>query len=89
MCVKQIVLFFGQETVVVVETCEILLLIFFKKGLLLLKKHFETSSLMLPRNIHLLCHSTVHPVNIHIIRPNDRKMHARCKRGQRGSGHKA
>ena len=26
-----------------------------------------------------LCHSTVHSVNIHIIRPNDRKTHARCK----------
>ena len=40
-CGRQIVLFFQQETVVVVETCEILL-IFLKKGLLLLKKHFET-----------------------------------------------
>ena len=39
-------------------------------------KHFETSMSMLPKNIYLLCHSTVHPVNIHIIRPNDRKTHA-------------
>ena len=38
---RQIVLFFGQVNVVVVETCEILLFIF-KKRLLLLKKHFET-----------------------------------------------
>ena len=49
MCGEQIVLFFGQETVVVVETHEILLFIFFKKGLLLLMKHFETSMLMLPK----------------------------------------
>ena len=50
-CDRQTDLFFGQETVVVVETCEILLFIFSKKGLLLLKKHFETSRLMLPKNI--------------------------------------
>ena len=45
-------------------------LFFLKKGLLLLTKHFETSMSMLPKNIFLLCHSTVHhdPVNIHIIR---------------------
>ena len=86
-CGRQIVLF----TVVVAETCEILFTLF-KKRLLLLKKHCETGMLMLPKNIFILCHSTVHPVNIHIIRPNDRKAHARCKRGtstQRGSGHKA
>ena len=35
--------------------------------------------LLLPKNIFLLCDSTVHPVNFHIIRPNDRKTHARCK----------
>ena len=86
MCGEQIVLFFGQETVVVVETREILLFIFFKKGLLLLTKHFETSMSMLPKNIYLLCHSTVHPVNIHIVRPNERKTHACCKSGK--SGHK-
>ena len=65
---------------------------FFKKRLLLLKKHFETGMLLLPKIIFLLCDSTVHPVDIHIIRPNDRKTHARCKSGrsgQRGSGHKA
>ena len=45
-------------------------------------KHFETSMSMLPKNIYLLCHSTVHAVNIHIIRPNDQKTHARCKRGK-------
>ena len=87
---RQIVLFFGQDTVVV-ETCEILLFHFFKKKLLL-KKHFETGMLLLPKNIILLCNSTVHPVNIHIIWPNDRKTHARCKSGrsgQRRSGHKA
>ena len=27
----------------------------------------------------ILCHPTVHPVNIHIIRPNDRNKHVRCK----------
>ena len=32
MCGEQIVLFFGQETVVVVETHEILLFIFLKRG---------------------------------------------------------
>ena len=32
MCGEQIVLFFGQETVVVVETREILLIIFLKRG---------------------------------------------------------
>ena len=48
---RQTVLFFGQETVLVVETCEILLFIFFKKRLLLLKKHFETGMIMLPKNI--------------------------------------
>ena len=53
MCGEQIVLFFGQETVVVAETHEILLFIFFKKGLLLLTKHFETSMSMLPKNIYL------------------------------------
>ena len=51
MCGEQIVLFFGQETVVVVETHEILLFIFFKKGLLLLTKHFETSMTMLTKNV--------------------------------------
>ena len=96
MCGKQIVLFFGQESVVVVETSKILLLLllffFNKKGLLLLKKHFETGMLMLPKIIYLLCHFTVHPVNIHIIRPKDRNTHARCKSGmsgQRGSREKA
>ena len=53
MCGKQIVLFFGQETFVVVETSKILLLFiyyyYFLKGLLLLKKHFETGMLMLPK----------------------------------------
>ena len=58
MCGKQIVLLFGQETFVVVETSKILLLLlllllllffFLKKGLLLLKKHFETGRLMLPK----------------------------------------
>ena len=47
--------------------------------------------LMLPKNIYLLCHSTIHPVNIHIIWPNDRKTNAKRKSGrseQRGSGHK-
>ena len=56
------------------------------------KKYFETGMLMSPKNISILCHSTVHPVNIHIKRPNDQKTHARCKSGmsgQRGSGHKA
>ena len=47
---RQIVLFFGQDTVVV-ETWEILLFTFFKKRLLLLKKHFETDMLLLPKNI--------------------------------------
>ena len=61
-------------------------LFFFKKRLLLLKKHFETGMLLLPKNIFLLCDSTVHPVNIHIIRPNDRKAHARCKSGRSGQG---
>ena len=87
-CGRQIVLF----TVVVVETCEILWFFFFKKKLLLLKKHFEIRMLMSPENVFILCHSTVHPVNSHIIRLNDRKTHARCKlgiSGQRGSGHKA
>ena len=45
----------------------------------MLKKHFETVMLMWPKNIFELCHSTVHSVNIHTIRPNDRKTHARCK----------
>ena len=65
---------------------------FFKKRLLLLKKHFETGMIMLPKNIFLLCHSTVHAAHINIIRPNDRKTQARCKSGrsgQRGTGHKA
>ena len=31
-CGRQIVLFLGQETVVVVETCEILLFIVLKRG---------------------------------------------------------
>ena len=53
-CDRQIVLFFGQETVVVVETCEIPSFIFFKKRLLLSKKHFETGMLMSPKNIGLL-----------------------------------
>ena len=47
---------------------------------------------MLAKNISILYHSTLHPVNIHIKRPNDRKTHARCKSGrsgQRESGHKA
>ena len=44
-------LLFQQETVVVVETCEIQLLFFLKKKLLLLKKHFETVMLMWPRKI--------------------------------------
>ena len=39
---------------------------------------------MLPKNISILCHSTVHPINIHIKRPNDRKTHARCKSGRSG-----
>ena len=47
---RQIVLIFGQDTVVV-ETCEILLFIFLKKRLLLLKKHFETGMLLLPKYI--------------------------------------
>ena len=67
-------------------------IIYFLKRLLLLKKHFETGILMSTKNIFILCHSTVHTVIIHIIRPNDRKTHARCKSGrsgQRGSGHKA
>ena len=33
-CERQIALFFGQETVVVVETCEILLFISFSDGFL-------------------------------------------------------
>ena len=68
----------------ILETYEITLLIFF------LKK--EAVMLMPPKNIFTFCRSTVHPVNIHIIRPNDRKTHAKCKRGtsgQRGSGYKA
>ena len=92
MCDRQTVLFFGQETVVVVETCQILFFYFFKKRLLLLKKHFETGMITLPKSIFLLCHFTVHPAHINIIRPNDRKTHARCKSGrrrQRGSRHKA
>ena len=47
--------------------------------------------LMLTKNISILCHSTLHPVNIHIKRANDRKTHARCKSGrsgQRGVGTK-
>ena len=68
MCGKQIVLFFGQETVVVVETCEILL--FFQKGAVIVEETFWNT--------------TVHPVNIHIIRPNGRKTHARCKSGRSG-----
>ena len=54
----------------------------------MLKKHFDIGILMSPKNMLIFCHSTVHPVNIHIIRPNDRKTHARCKccmSGQRGS----
>ena len=54
-CGGQKVLFFEQETVVVVETCEVLLFIFLKNRLLLFKKHFETGTL--PKNIILLCHS--------------------------------
>ena len=50
----------------------------------MLKKHFETCMLMSPKNIFILCHSTVHQVNIHIIRPNDRMTHARCKGGTSG-----
>ena len=42
--------------------------------------------LMLPKNISILCHSTVHPVHIHIKRPNDGKTHARCKSGGSGEG---
>ena len=41
-CGRQVVLFFQQETVVVVETCEILLF---------MKKHFETVMLVWPQNI--------------------------------------
>ena len=65
---------------------------FLKKRLLLLKKHFETGLLMSPKDIFILCHSTVHTVNIHTKRPNDNKTHARCKSGrsgQKGSKHKA
>ena len=40
MCGEQIVLFFGQETVVVVETREILLFIFFKKGAVIVDETF-------------------------------------------------
>ena len=39
---------------------------------------------MLTKNISILCHSTLHPVNIHIKRPNARKTHARCKSGRSG-----
>ena len=52
----------------------------------MLKKHFEIRMLMSPENVFILCHSTVHPVNIHIIRLNDRKTHARCKLGISGQG---
>ena len=34
------------------------------------KKHFETGMVMSPKNIFILCHSTVHPVNIHIKKLN-------------------
>ena len=56
----------------VVETCEILLPVF-----IFLKEAFYVAK-------KYFCYSTV---NIHIIRPNDRKPHARCKSGR--SGHNA
>ena len=59
-------------------------LFFLKKEAVIAEKAFETGMLLLPKNILLLCDSTVHPVNIHIIRPNDRKTHARCKSGRSG-----
>ena len=76
---------------VVVETRNTIIYVL-KKRLLLFKKHFLTGMLMLTKNISILWHSTLHPVNIHIKRPDDRKTHARCKSGrsgQRGIGHKA
>ena len=87
---SQIVLFFGQDCCCSRDMNTIIYVL--KKRLVLFKKHFKTGMLMLPKNISILCHSTVHPVNIHIKWPNDRKTHARCKSGrsgQRGSGHKA
>ena len=59
-------------------------ILFLKKRLLLFKKHFETDMIMSPKNIFILCHSTVHPVNRHIERFNDRMTHARCKNGRSG-----
>ena len=84
---SQIVIFFGQDCGCSRDMKYYYLC--FKKeagGMLI------TGTLMLTKNISILCHSTLHPVNIHIKRPNDRKTHARCKSGrsgQRGSGHKA
>ena len=53
--------------------------LFFFKEAVIVEETFETVMLMWPKFFLKLCHSTVHSVNIHIIRPNDRKTHARCK----------
>ena len=42
-----------------------------------MKKYFDTVMLMPPKK-KILFYS-VHSVNIHMLRPNDRKTHARCR----------
>ena len=87
---SQIVIFFGQDCGCSRDMKFYYLC--FKKEALIVQETFLYGMLMLTKIISILCHSTLHPVNIHIKRPNDRKTHARCKSGrggQRGSGYKA
>ena len=88
---SQIVIFFGQDCCCS-RDMKYYYLCFKKEALIVQETFLNWYVIMFPKDISILCHSTLHPVNIHIKRPNDRKTQARCKSGrsgQRGSGHKA
>ena len=87
MADSQIVLFFGQDCCCSRDMKNYYLC--FKKEALIVQETFLNWYVNVAKKYF---YTTVHPVNIHIKRPNDWKTHARCKSGrsgQRGSGHKA